>query len=58
MVTKYHQFLIEEFPKLSVIILSFNCVRRFLKKDLHLETMPKHEYHELKTADHEISKKI
>ena len=43
--------LIQEFPKLSIgkaysaIKLSFSCVRRFLKKDLHLKPYKVHEYH-------------
>ena len=36
----------------SVVRLSFDCVRRFLKEDLHLKPYKVHEYHELKPSDY------
>ena len=49
--------LIEEFPKLlirkafSAVEMSFDCVSRFLKEDLHLNPYKVHEYL-VQPADH------
>ena len=35
----------------STVRLSFGCVRRFLKEDLHLKTYKVHKHHALKPAE-------